>query len=214
MIYWLDPDALPHFPETSMALEDPAGLLAAGGRLSVDWLLLAYRNGIFPWFNEGEPILWWSPAPRTVLYPKDFHSSKSLLKLARRERYRISEDERFDAVVEACAANRPGQRGTWINSQMIDAYADLHRAGHAHSVECRDGDELVGGLYGVAIGKVFFGESMYSKRDNASKLCLKHLAECGRYELIDCQLATPHLQSLGAREISRESFASALARWT
>ena len=214
MIYWLDPALKPHFPDTSEALDEPAGLLAAGGQLSVDWLLLAYRNGIFPWFSEGQPILWWSPAPRTVLYPQDFHTSRSLSRLQRQARYRISEDRAFDAVVAACAADRPGQQGTWINSQMIDAYRHLHRAGHAHSIECHAGDELVGGLYGVAIGKVFFGESMFSLCANASKLCLKHLAECGRYELIDCQMSTPHLHSLGAVEISRESFETALARWT
>ena len=114
----------------------------------------------------------------------------------------------------SCAANRPGQRGTWINSRLIEAYARMHRAGHAHSIECLDGDKLVGGLYGIAIGKVFFGESMFSGADNASKLCLKHLAECGRYEMIDCQLATDHLRTLGAGEISRETFEAELARWT
>lgn len=214
MIYWLDPDAKPCFPETSQALAEPAGLLAAGGRLSVDWLLLAYRHGIFPWFNEDEPILWWSPAPRTVLYPANFHCSRSLRKLARQARYRITEDRQFDAVLMQCAANRPGQRGTWINSQMIDAYARMHRAGHAHSIECFEGETLVGGLYGIAIGRVFFGESMFSAADNASKLCLRHLAECGRYAMIDCQLATDHLRRLGAAEISRETFESELARWT
>ncbi len=214
MISWLDPHAKPYFPEASQALEEPAGLLAAGGQLSVDWLLLAYRNGIFPWFNEDEPILWWSPAPRTVLYPANFHCSKSLHKLARQARYRITEDQQFEAVVMRCAANRPGQRGTWINSRMIEAYARMHQAGHAHSIECLDGDKLVGGLYGIAIGKVFFGESMFSGADNASKLCLKHLAECGRYEMIDCQLATDHLRTLGASEISRETFEGELARWT
>jgi leucyl/phenylalanyl-tRNA--protein transferase len=214
MIPWLDPALKPHFPATSTALAEPAGLLAAGGQLGVDWLLLAYRNGIFPWFNEGEPILWWSPAPRTVLYPAHFHASRSLRKLERQARYRITEDQRFDAVVAACAAARAGQRGTWINSQMIDAYGRMHRAGHAHSIECLEGDELVGGLYGIAIGRVFFGESMFSLRDNASKLCLQHLAGCGRYELIDCQLPTAHLHSLGALEIGRDEFDAALARWT
>jgi len=214
MIPWLDPALKPHFPATWTALDEPPGLLAAGGQLGVDWLLLAYRNGIFPWFNEGEPILWWSPAPRTVLYPRHFHASRSLRKLERQARYRITEDQDFDAVVAACAADRPGQRGTWINALMIDAYRRMHRAGHARSIECRAGDELVGGLYGVAIGRLFFGESMFSRHANASKLCLKHLAECGRYELIDCQMSTPHLRSLGAVEIDRETFEDALARWT
>jgi leucyl/phenylalanyl-tRNA--protein transferase len=214
MIPWLEPTSNPHFPQTSTALEEPAGLLAAGGCLSVDWLLLAYRHGIFPWFNEGEPILWWSPAPRTVLYPENFHLSRNLHKLARQGRYRMTVDEDFSAVIEACAASRPGQQGTWINRQMIDAYITLHEAGYAHSIECRDGTELVGGLYGIALGKVFFGESMYSAVANASKLCIKYLVDCGRYEMIDCQLPTDHLHSLGAGEISRAKFESALARWT
>ena len=213
MFSWLDPESEPHFPDTSTALEEPAGLLAAGGQLSIDWLLLAYRHGIFPWFNHGEPILWWSPAPRTVLYPQNYHLSKSLGKLARRERYQITENRDFSAVVEACAANRPGQQGTWINRQMIDAYCAMHRAGFAHSIECRDGDDLVGGLYGIAIGKVFFGESMFSQVANASKLCIKHLIDCERFELIDCQLPTEHLHSLGAAEVSRSEFETALSRW-
>ncbi|MDC1286968.1 leucyl/phenylalanyl-tRNA--protein transferase [Gammaproteobacteria bacterium] len=213
MISWLDPASKPHFPETSSALEEPAGLLAAGGQLSVDWLLLAYSHGIFPWFNHGEPILWWSPAPRTVLYPQDFHLSKSLRKLARQDRYQLTENCDFKAVVEACAANRPGQRGTWINLQMIDAYCAMHRAGFAHSIECRAGDELVGGLYGVVIGRVFFGESMFSRVANASKLCIKHLVDSNRFELIDCQLPTDHLHSLGACEVNRTEFETTLARW-
>ncbi|MCG6888701.1 MAG: leucyl/phenylalanyl-tRNA--protein transferase [Gammaproteobacteria bacterium] len=214
MIPWLDPDSSPYFPSTSHALEEPAGLLAAGGRLSTDWLLLAYRHGIFPWFNHGEPILWWSPAPRTVLYPQNFHQSKSLRKLARQGRYQITENCDFNAVVAACAANRPGQQGTWINRQMIDAYCAMHLAGYVHSIECRDGVELVGGLYGVVIGRVFFGESMFSRVANASKLCIKHLVDCDRYKLIDCQLPTEHLHSLGAGEISRSEFETELAHWT
>ena len=214
MLSWLEPSSAPHFPETSRALDEPAGLLAAGGRLSVDWLLLAYSHGIFPWFNNGEPILWWSPAPRTVLYPREFHVSRSLRKLKRQGRYSLTEDRDFDAVIRACAEEeRPGQDGTWINAQMVAAYIDMHRAGFAHSVECYDADELVGGLYGIALGKVFFGESMFSRAPNASKLCLQHLADCGRFELIDCQLPTSHLHSLGAREIERTEFEAALARW-
>jgi len=213
MINWLEPTAVPHFPDTESVLEEPPGLLAAGGKLSVEWLVLAYRQGIFPWFNEGEPILWWAPAPRMVLYPQNFHASKSLHKLHRQQRYQMSEDRDFRAVIEACAEDRSGQRGTWINSQMVDAYITMHEAGFAHSIECRDGNELVGGLYGIALGKVFFGESMFSRVANASKLCLKQLVDCGRYELIDCQLPTEHLHSLGASEISRETFEAALNRW-
>jgi len=187
MINWLEPTADPHFPDTESVLEEPPGLLAAGGKLSIEWLVLAYRQGIFPWFNEGEPILWWAPAPRTVLYPKNFHASKSLHKLHRQQRYQVSENRDFRAVIEACAQDRSSQRGTWINSQMVEAYITMHQAGFAHSIECRDGEELVGGL--------------------------KQLVDCGRYELIDCQLPTAHLHSLGAGEISRETFEAALNRW-
>ncbi len=213
MIDWLEPSAAPHFPDTESVLAEPPGLLAAGGKLSVEWLLLAYRQGIFPWFNEGEPILWWAPAPRSVLYPQNFHTSKSLRKLLRQQRYQVSEDCDFRAIIEACAGERERQRGTWINSQMVEAYIEMHRAGFAHSIECRDGGELVGGLYGIALGKVFFGESMFSRVPNASKLCLKHLVDCDRYEIIDCQLPTQHLHTLGAIEISREHFEAALNRW-
>jgi len=213
MIPWLESTAKPYFPDTSTVLAEPAGLLAAGGRLDVEWLLVAYRQGIFPWFSESEPILWWCPAPRTVLYPKRFYQSKSLQKLARQQRYQITEDQDFEAVIEACAADREGHSDTWINSQMIDAYIEMHHAGFAHSIECRHQDELVGGLYGIALGRVFFGESMFSRAANASKLCLKHLVDSGSYEMVDCQLPTGHLHSLGAIEIGRDEFESALNRW-
>lgn len=213
MIPWLEPTANPHFPDTASALAEPAGLLAAGGRLDVEWLLVAYRQGIFPWFSENEPILWWSPAPRTVLFPERFYQSKSLQKLARQQRYQITVDRDFEAVIEGCAGDRKGQSGTWINSQIIDAYIDMHGAGFAHSIECRHGDELVGGLYGIALGQVFFGESMFSHVANASKLCLKYLVDSGDFEMIDCQLPTEHLHSLGAIEIGRDEFESALNRW-
>jgi leucyl/phenylalanyl-tRNA--protein transferase len=219
MISWLETSATPHFPDTASALAEPAGLLAAGGKLSVEWLLAAYRQGIFPWFSENQPILWWSPAPRTVLYPRRFYQSRSLQKLARQQRFQLTRNQDFEAVIVACAEDRAGQAGTWINSQMIDAYIDLHQAGFAHSIECRDQGDLVGGLYGISLGKVFFGESMFSKAANASKLCLKYLVDSGDYdsvdyEMIDCQLPTEHLQSLGAIDISREEFESALNRWT
>ncbi len=213
MIPWLDSKANPYFPDTASVLTEPAGLLAAGGKLSVEWLLVAYRQGIFPWFSENEPILWWCPAPRTVLYPKHFYQSKSLQKLIRKQRYQITVDQDFEAVIEACAGNREGQSGTWINSQMIDAYIELHKAGFAHSIECRDQGELVGGLYGIALGRVFFGESMFSHTANTSKLCLKYLIDSSDYEMIDCQLPTEHLHTLGAMEISRDEFESALNRW-
>jgi len=214
MIPWLEPTADPHFPDTASALAEPAGLLAAGGLLSVEWLLTAYRQGIFPWFSENEPILWWSPAPRTVLYPRRFYQSRSLRKLARQQRFQLTRNQDFEAVIAACAEDRQGQAGTWINSQMIEAYIDMHQAGFAHSIECRHQGELVGGLYGISLGKVFFGESMFSKAANASKLCLKYLVDSGDYEMIDCQLPTEHLLSLGAIDIDREEFESALNRWT
>ncbi len=214
MIPWLEPGESPHFPETASALEEPAGILAAGGLLSVEWLLSAYRQGIFPWFGENDPILWWSPAPRAVLYPRHFHQSRSLQKLARQQRFQISRNEDFAGVIAACAENRQGRAGTWINPQMIDAYIEMHKAGFAHSIECRYQGELVGGLYGISLGKVFFGESMFSEMSNTSKLCLKYLIDSNHYEMIDCQLATEHLQSLGAVDISREAFESDLNRWT
>ena len=213
MIPWLEPTAIPHFPDTASALAEPRGLLAAGGRLDVEWLLVAYRQGIFPWFSDNEPILWWSPAPRTVLYPADFHQSRSLQKLVRRQKYQITRNQDFRGVITACAEDRDGQQGTWINPQMITAYIEMHRAGFAQSFECWDGERLVGGLYGIALGRVFFGESMFSREANTSKLCLRQLVESGDYELIDCQLATGHLQRLGAVEISREEFEAALDRW-
>jgi leucyl/phenylalanyl-tRNA--protein transferase len=213
MIPWLEPSANPHFPDTRSALAEPAGLLAAGGQLRVEWLLAAYRQGIFPWFSESEPILWWTPAPRTVLYPRRFHQSRSLQKLARQQHFQLSCNEDFEAVILACAEDRQGQSGTWINSQIIDAYIEMHEAGFAHSIECRHQGELVGGLYGISLGKVFFGESMFSKMANTSKLCLKYLVDSASYEMIDCQLPTGHLQSLGAIDISRDEFESALNRW-
>jgi leucyl/phenylalanyl-tRNA--protein transferase len=214
MIPWLEPQSSPHFPPTSTALDEPRGLLAAGGSLDVEWLLVAYRQGIFPWFSENEPILWWSPAPRTVLYPQHFHISRSLHKLARQQRYRVTVDENFEAVIQACAGERDDHPETWINSQMISAYSTMHRAGLAHSLECwSQEDELVGGIYGIVLGRIFFGESMFSVEANTSKLCLKQLAESGDYSMIDCQMPTSHLNTLGAIDINRDEFDAALNRW-
>lgn len=207
MIPWLDPDGPPRFPPTRAALDEPNGLLAAGGSLELEWLLAAYRRGIFPWFSDDEPILWWSPAPRMVLFPEEFHVSRSLRKFLRKQPYRITSNRRFRDVMNACAEPRPGQPRSWINGPMLRAYQRLHALGYAHSWECLDADgQLVGGLYGVAIGSVFFGESMFSRADNASKACLKALVERGGYQLIDCQMHTTHLASLGAREIPRATF--------
>ncbi len=213
MIPWLDPHHPPYFPETSSALNEPNGLLAAGGALNVEWLLEAYSQGIFPWFSDDQPILWWTPAPRTILLPHNFHLSKSLRKLIRQQSYRITQNLAFRSVIQQCAETREDQAGTWIVGPMINAYIAMHQTGHAHSFECWDDDDkLVGGLYGISIGRVFFGESMFSQVNNASKLCLQHLIDSGSYDLIDCQMATSHLMSLGAIEIDREEFETMLER--
>ncbi len=207
MIPWLGREHA--FPPLESALDDPNGLLAAGGDLSPGRLLAAYRLGIFPWFGEDEPILWWSPDPRMVLYPAELKVSRSLRKSLRRPDYEIRVDTAFRAVVRACAEPRAGQDGTWITPRMLAAYFTLHERGFAHSVETwRDG-ELIGGLYGVAIGRAFFGESMFARATDASKLALVHLVrqlERWRFGVIDCQMRTAHLASLGAREVPRERF--------
>ncbi|MDX9874875.1 MAG: leucyl/phenylalanyl-tRNA--protein transferase [Spongiibacteraceae bacterium] len=193
------------FPAAEEALAEPNGLLAWGGDLRPPRLLAAYRHGIFPWFEEGQPILWWSPDPRAVLTPRQLHISRSLRRTLRRGRFQITFDRAFTAVMRGCA----GRAETWIGPAMVDAYMTLHELGHAHSVECwRDG-ELVGGLYGVALGRAFFGESMFSRATDASKVALVHL--CGQLEewgfaMIDCQVSNPHTLSLGARELPRQQF--------
>lgn len=212
MLTWLKRDTLT-FPPLTKAMREPNGLLAAGGDLSVDRLVQAYRHGCFPWFSEGQPILWWSPDPRTVLFPEELHVSRSLAKLLRQQRYQVSFDRDFEAVIQACAAPRRDADGTWITDDMQNAYTELHARGHAHSVEVWDHGELVGGLYGLAMGQLFFGESMFSRADNASKFgfvtLVKHLQAWG-FVLIDCQMATRHLESLGARSIPRQQFADYL----
>lgn len=212
MLTWLKRDTL-SFPPLTKAMREPNGLLAAGGDLSADRLVQAYRHGCFPWFSEGQPILWWSPDPRTVLFPEELHVSRSLAKLLRQQRYQVSFDRDFEAVIQACAAPRRDADGTWITDDMQNAYTELHARGHAHSVEVWDHGELVGGLYGLAMGQLFFGESMFSRADNASKFgfvtLVKHLQAWG-FVLIDCQMATRHLESLGARSIPRQQFADYL----
>jgi leucyl/phenylalanyl-tRNA--protein transferase len=212
LIPWIDTNR--PFPPLSRALKQPNGLLAAGGDLSTRRLLDAYRSGIFPWFSDGDPILWWSPDPRMVLFPSEFRISRSLAKTLRKQRFRITADHAFAEVVEACRAPRPGQSGTWITSEMAAAYRRLHQAGHAHSVEAWLDDRLAGGLYGVALGRAFFGESMFARVTDASKVALVALVrqvERWRFGLIDCQMKTLHLASFGAREISRDDFARRLA---
>lgn len=212
MIPWLD--GANTFPPLELALSDPNGLLCAGGDLSPQRIVQAYKQGIFPWFSDGEPILWWSPDPRMVLVPTEFKISRSLRRTLRANEYRIRLDSDFPAVINACAkTRRQGQAGTWITTEMQAAYCILYERGFAHSVEVRANDKLVGGLYGLAIGKMFYGESMFSHVTDASKIAIAHLTRYLReqdFGLIDCQMNTPHLASLGAREISRHDFIARL----
>lgn len=211
MIPWLGDH--PAFPPLSRALREPNGLLAAGGALTPEWLLAAYRRGIFPWFNEGEPILWWSPNPRMVVFPDEVRITRSLRKTLRKGHYEVRLDHDFAAVIRACAAPRePGGR-TWITPDIQSAYIRMHQLGYAHSVETYIDGELAGGLYGMALGQAFFGESMFSRRTDASKIAFAHLTrflEQRNFRVLDCQMTTQHLASLGGREIARETFAALL----
>ena len=203
------------FPPVNQALTQPNGLLALGGDLNCERLIQAYRNGIFPWFSQGEPIMWWSPDPRTVLTPKGFHLSRSLAKFIRKTKLLVTLNQSFDQVINQCASITRDDAGTWITDDMIEAYKRLHQNGQAHSVEVWDDNTLVGGLYGVGIGQVFCGESMFHTQTNASKLafyCLAKLMEPLPFALIDCQMHTPHLESLGARNIPREQFIPVLKK--
>jgi len=197
------------FPPVEEALIEPNGLLAAGGDLSPERLLDAYARGIFPWFNEEDPVLWWSPDPRMVLFPRELHISRSLRRAIRSGQFSVTLDRAFDAVVDGCAGPRVNQDGTWITGDMMLAYSRLAKLGFAHSIETWEGPDLVGGLYGVALGGVFYGESMFSRRSNASKVALAYLTrqlERWNFAVIDCQMATEHLASFGAREIPRADF--------
>ncbi len=196
-------------------MREPPGLLAAGGDLTPERLLSAYERGVFPWYSAQQPILWWSPDPRMVLMPQEFKTSRSLARTLRSGRFELCLDRAFGAVIRACAAPRRSGPETWLNADMIEAYEELHRLGFAHSVECWRGAELAGGLYGLHLGSVFFGESMWSAERDASKVALARLVqECRArgIELIDCQVASEHLASLGAREIARSEFAALLKR--
>jgi leucyl/phenylalanyl-tRNA--protein transferase len=212
MLTWLERDD--PFPPVETALRDPNGLLCAGADLSAERLLAAYRRGIFPWYSGDEPILWWSPDPRMVLFCDELKVSRSLAKSMRNRGYRVTVDGCFEEILSGCSASRKDGAGTWLGKEMRKAYLALHRAGHAHSFETWQGDALVGGLYGVAIGRAFFGESMFSRATDASKVALVRLAETLRERgtpLIDCQQRTPLLASLGAREIPRRQFLRRLA---
>ena len=213
MLPWLSRDT--PFPPVEGALSSPNGLLAAGADLSPERLLDAYARGIFPWFSETDPILWWSPDPRMVLFPDELKVSRSLAKTLRNKAYEVRVDTAFQTVMESCSrAPRKGQAGTWINPHMIAAYTRLHQAGHAHSFETWIDGQLMGGLYGVAIGGAFFGESMFARAADASKIAFAHLVrqlQEWRFGMIDCQMTTPHLASLGAREVPRREFSARLA---
>jgi leucyl/phenylalanyl-tRNA--protein transferase len=207
LIPWLTGDAA--FPPVERALRRPNGLLAAGGDLSPQRLLAAYRQGIFPWYSQGEPILWWSPDPRMVLFPQELKISRSLAKRLRNAGFEVTADRAFHKVIEACAEPRAGQPGTWITGEMKLAYCRLHEMGVAHSIESWLDGRLVGGLYGVALGRMFFGESMFSRVSDASKVALVHLVrflQPAGFAMIDCQMRTALLGSLGAREIPRAQF--------
>ncbi len=204
--FWLDENNS-EFPKLSLALTEPNGLIAIGGNLSVERLLKAYSLGIFPWYGKDEPILWYSPDPRMVITPSKFHLSKSLRKVIQSSKFDIFIDTSFKNVIIQCQKiARPGQSGTWINDEMVEAYCRLHDAGYAHSYEVYENDDLVGGLYGVALGGVFFGESMFSLVNNASKVAFAYLLQNSDYRLIDCQVENKHLQSLGAFKIPRDLF--------
>ncbi|MGH8516946.1 MAG: leucyl/phenylalanyl-tRNA--protein transferase [Panacagrimonas sp.] len=211
---WLDPgDSFPDPSQAWDASQPAPGLLAAGGALDIDSLHRAYSSGIFPWFSDGEPILWWSPDPRAVLIPADLYVSTSLRKSVRRGDYAVSLDTAFGNVLTQCSGPRSRSRGTWLGTEMRDAYAQLHIRGYAHSVEVWRAGELIGGLYGVALGRVFFGESMFSRKDDASKLALYWLCQqliAWDFGLIDCQVGSAHLKSLGATDVSRERFLNLL----
>jgi leucyl/phenylalanyl-tRNA--protein transferase len=216
MITWLAPGDPPDgFPAVERALRDPPGLLAAGGDLSSERLVAAYRRGIFPWYSPGQPVLWWSPDPREVLLPQEFHLSRSLARALRVRGFEYRVDADFEAVIDACAAPRRSSPGTWITDDMRAAYVALHRCGIAHSCEIWRAGALVGGVYGVRLGRVFFGESMFSLERDASKAALAGLVrQClaDGTELIDCQLPSEHLRSLGSRALPRTEFLARLAR--
>lgn len=214
MIPWLNPED--SFPPLSTALKVPSGLLAAGADLSPERLIQAYQRGIFPWFSPGEPILWWSPNPRMVLFPNELKVSRSLQKILRNRAYEVRVDTSFRAVMSACAQSpREGQSGTWITDEMINAYCALHDKGIVHSVETWIEGELAGGLYGIALGRAFFGESMFARATDASKIAFVHLVrqlQRWQFGVIDCQMRTDHLARFGAREIPRSQFSELLTK--
>ncbi len=216
---WIDPhDVHAPFPSPNCALDQPPGLVAAGGDLNPTRVLRAYYEGLFPWYEEDQPILWWSPDPRGVLYPINFITHKSLLRTLKRHKWKITYDESFEDVIKGCAQPRKDARGTWITNEMIHAYKRLHELNHAHSIEVRDeSEDLIGGVYGISIGTIFFGESMFSNEPDASKVALLYLSaylDHWGYKIIDTQLPSEHLASLGGTEISRNEYLEKLSRFT
>ena len=211
--YWLNPYDPTDIPDVSLALRDPDGLLAVGGDLSIERLLAAYRRGIFPWYSGDQPILWWSPDPRSVLFPGKLHISRNLRKTLRKQQYKITFDTAFADVIRACSQPRADDLGTWITDEMQQAYIRLHQAGYAHSVECWLNGKLVGGLYGVSLGNVFFGESMFSNVSDASKIAFVFLVrqlQRWQFGVIDCQIQSTHLDQFGAELIPRSEFITLL----
>ncbi len=214
MIPWIDTQK-PVFPPSELAQVEPDGLLCAGGNLEVKTLVMAYQQGIFPWYSDGQPILWWSPDPRMVLTPEVFHLTRRMKRFIRTTPLTVTVNRAFDRVITECSLTpRKDQDGTWITDDMLTAYCALHESGFSHSIEVWDEQELVGGLYGVALGKVFFGESMFSRTSNASKLALAGLVLSGKFQLIDCQQHTPHLESVGAKLLPRQIFLARLQELT
>ena len=215
-LYWIDPSSPPtSFPGLESALKEPEGLLAVGGDLSSERLLTAYGRGIFPWYVDGQPILWWSPDPRCVLDPRRFHLSRRLARDIRRSPLTVTANQAFDDVIAACAEPREFQEGTWITDDMMEAYRRLHNEGWAHSVEVWNDGRLVGGIYGVSIDRLFFGESMFSRETNASKIAFFALCQWvveRNVDLIDCQVESPHLLTLGAVTMPRREFSATLGR--
>lgn len=205
--YWISPSSSPYdFPPLETALDHPDGLLAVGGDLTPSRIMIAYRRGIFPWYSDDQPILWWSPSERLVLFPEQLKLSLSLRKTIRKQKFTLTMDQHFRQVITQCAAPRRTQKTSWITPEMLEAYCQLHQHGFAHSVETWYNGELVGGLYGIALGKVFFGESMFALMNDASKVAFAHFVkqiQCWGYKMIDCQVRTEHLKSFGAAEIPR-----------
>lgn len=214
--YWLNPYDPSDFPDVALALRDPDGLLAVGGDLSVERLLAAYQRGIFPWYSGDQPILWWSPDPRSVLFPDKLHVSRSLRKVLRKQEYKTTFDTAFVDVIRACSQPRADDLGTWITDEMQQAYIRLHQAGHAHSIEIWLNGKLVGGLYGIAIGNVFFGESMFSRVTDASKVAFVFLVrqlQRWQFRVIDCQIQSAHLDQFAAELIPRSEFTTLLKQF-